>query len=50
MQAVVLGTVQALAAEEVALGDALRRVLAVAVTARDPLPPFPASIMVRAAI
>lgn len=49
LQAVVLEVTRALAAAEVELGAALRRVLAAPVTARDPLPPFAASIMVRAA-
>ena len=49
LQAVVLEATRALAAVEVELGSALRRVLAVPVTARDPLPPFAASIMVRSA-
>ena len=48
LQAVVLEATRALAAEEVELGAALRRVLAAPVMARDPLPPFAASIMVRA--
>lgn len=36
-----------LGAERVALADAVGRVLAAPVTARDSLPPFPASIKVR---
>ncbi len=41
-----LGHTQPLAAETVALAAALGRTLAADVTASDPLPPFPASMMV----
>ena len=47
MQVTVLNLTMALPAEEVTLESALGRVLAAPVVARDPLPPFPASIMVR---
>lgn len=47
-QAAVLQHTPVLAAEEVPLLGAVGRVLARAVTARDSLPPFPASIKVRA--
>ncbi len=45
-QETVLAHTQPLAAETVALGAALGRTLAADVTASDPLPPFPASMMV----
>ena len=41
-----LAHTQPLAAETVALGASLGRTLAADVTASDPLPPFPASMMV----
>jgi hypothetical protein len=46
-QATVLQHTPVLESETVPLGSALGRVLAKTVTARDNLPPFPASIMVR---
>lgn len=45
-QATVLQHTPVLESEQVPLGSALGRVLAQTVTARDNLPPFPASIMV----
>ena len=46
-QATVLEHTLPLAAETVPLAAALGRTLAADVVARDPLPPFPASMMVR---
>jgi molybdopterin biosynthesis enzyme len=43
-QSIVLAHCKPLPTEEVALDEALGRVLAQDVAAKDPLPPFPASI------
>jgi len=43
-QAIVMAHCDALPAEEVTLEEAMGRVLAQDVVAKDPLPPFPASV------